>query len=72
MAEFASAVLVYMSNKKTDRLGNTYDYLKSYCGKQDINKAVLSLISDIEKVLKLILETENLIKNEVNLICISQ
>lgn len=72
IAEFASAVLIYLANKKTDRLGNAYDYLKAYCGEQDINKAVLSLISDIEKVLKLILETENLIKNEVNLICIAQ
>lgn len=70
VAEFASAVLIYLSNKKTDKLGNAYDYLKAYCGKQDISKAVLSLISDIEKVLKLILESENLIKNEVNLICI--
>lgn len=72
VAEFASAVLVYMSNKKTERLGNAYDYLKAYCGEQDINKSVLSLISDIEKVLKLILETKNLIKQEVNLICLNQ
>lgn len=72
VAEFVSAVLVYMSNKKTERLGNAYDYLKAYCGEQDINKSVLSLISDIERVLKLILETENLIKQEVNLICLSQ
>jgi len=71
VAEFTSAVLVYLANKKTDRLGNAYDYLKAYCGEQDINKAVLNLISDIEKVLKLILETEKLIKNEVNL-CIAQ
>ncbi len=69
VAEFASAVLVYLSNKETDKLGNAYDYLKAYCGEQDINKAVLSLISDIEKVLKLILEADNLIKQEVNLIC---
>jgi hypothetical protein len=71
VAEFASAVLIYLSNKETDRLGNAYEYLKAYSGGQDINKAVLSLISDIEKVLKLILETENLIKQEVSLICLN-
>jgi len=65
IAEFTSAVLVYLSNKKTDRLGNAYGYLKFYCGEQDINRAVLNLISDIEKVLKLILETENSIKQGV-------
>lgn len=62
IAEFSSAVLVYLSNKKTDRLGNAYEYLKSYCGDRDINKEVLNLISDIEKVLSLILETERKIK----------
>lgn len=70
VAEFASAVLVYMSQKKTERLGNAFEYLKAYSEGQDINKAVLSLISDIEKTLKLILETENLIKQEVSLICV--
>lgn len=71
VAEFASAVLVYLSNKETNRLGNAYDYLKIYCGEQDINKAVLSLISDIEKVLKLILEAERLIQEEASLICLN-
>jgi len=58
IAEFSSAVLIYLSNKKTDRLGNAYEYLKSYCGDKDINKEVLNLISDIEKVLNLILEVD--------------
>jgi len=71
VAEFSSAVLIYLSNKKTERLGNAYEYLKEYCGDNDINKEVLNLISDIEKVLKLILETENLIKQGVNLICVT-
>lgn len=65
VAEFVSAVLVYLTNKKTDRLGNAYDYLKYYCGEKDINKEVLNLISDIEKVLKFILETEKYLKQEV-------
>jgi hypothetical protein len=71
IAEFTSAVLIYLSNKKTDRLGNAYEYLKAYCKGQDINKAVLSLISDIEKVLKLILEAEKIIKSEVQVLCLA-
>jgi len=65
VAEFSSAVLCYLVNKKIDRLGNAYAYLKSYCGDREINKEVLNLISDIEKVLNLILETEKSLKKEV-------
>jgi len=68
IAEFSGAVLVCLENKKTNRIGNAYAYLKSYCGEKDINKEVLNLISDIDKVLNTILETEKLIKDEV-LIC---
>jgi hypothetical protein len=68
VAEFSGAVLVCLTNKKTDRIGNAYDYLKSYCGEKDINKEVLNLISDIDKVLNIILETEKTIKEEV-LVC---
>jgi len=71
IAEFVSATLVYMTNKKTDRLGNAYQYLKSYCEDKDINKEVLKLISDIEKVLNLILETEKLIKSEIEVLCLA-
>lgn len=62
VAEFAGAVLVCLTNKKTNRIGNAYAYLKSYCGEKDINKEVLSLISDIEKVLNLILEDDKKLK----------
>ena len=65
IAEFSAAVLCYLVNKNTERIGNAYAYLKSYCGDKDINKEVLNLISDIEKVLKLILETEKSLKLEV-------
>lgn len=58
VAEFCSAVLCYLVNKKTDRLGNAYKYLQSYCGDKPVHEEVLNLISDIEKVLKLILEGE--------------
>ena len=43
IAEFSGAVLVCLANKKTNRIGNTYAYLKSYCGEKDINKEVLNL-----------------------------
>jgi len=65
IAEFSGAVLVCLENKKTNRVGNAYAYLKSYCGEKDVNKEVLNLISDIDKVLNAILETEKLIKDEV-------
>lgn len=68
IAEFASAVLIYLSSKKTNRIGNAYEYLKSYCKGQNVNKAVLNLISDIEKILKLIIETEKKIEKEESLI----
>ena len=66
IAEFSSAVLCYLVNKTNNRIGNAYAYLKSYCGDKDINKEVLNLISDIEKVLKLILETDNKLKEVEN------
>ena len=68
IAEFSSAVLCYLVNKTTDRVGNAYAYLKSYCGDKDVNKEVLNLISDIEKVLKLILETERSIKENLEVL----
>ena len=46
-------------------------FFKEIEREQDINKAVLSLISDIEKVLNLILKTEKLIKPEVKVLCLA-
>ena len=66
VAEFSAAVLCYLVNKKTNRLGNAYEYLKTYCGKNEVHKEVLNLISDIEKVLNLILETDKRLKEGKN------
>ncbi|MEK6916004.1 MAG: antirestriction protein [Nanoarchaeota archaeon] len=66
VAEFCSAVLCYLVNKKTDRLGNSYKYLESYCGNKPVHAEVLNLISDIEKVLNLILEADRKLKEGKN------
>ena len=66
VAEFTGAVLCYLVNKTTDRIGNAYEYLKTYCGENEVNKEVLNLISDIEKVLSIILETEDKLKEREN------
>lgn len=59
VAEFSAATLAYMEGK-TKKLGNCFEYLEHYADKRKLTleKAVLSLISEIEKVIKLILETE--------------
>lgn len=59
VAEFCAATLAYMEGK-TKKLGNCFEYLEHYADKRKLTleKAVVSLISEIEKVIKLILETE--------------
>lgn len=59
VAEFSAAALSAMQGKKSN-LGNNYEYLEHYSEmkKLTVEKAVLHLLSDIEKVLKLIIETE--------------
>lgn len=59
VAEFSAAALSAMQGKKS-KLGNNYEYLEHYSQmkKLSVEKAVLHLLSDIEKVLKLIIETE--------------
>jgi len=59
VAEFSAAVLSAMQGKKT-KIGNCYEYLEHYAKKKNVNveKAVTKLISEIEQVVKLILETE--------------
>ncbi len=59
VAEFSAAALSAMQGKKS-KLGNSYKYLEHYSEmkKLTVEKAVFHLLSDIEKVLKLIIETE--------------
>jgi hypothetical protein len=60
VAEFVGAVLCYMDNKKTGKLGGAYEYLKAYADKTNktVDKAVMKLLSEIEAVLKHILDEE--------------
>ncbi|MFH1641833.1 MAG: hypothetical protein ABIC04_02955 [Nanoarchaeota archaeon] len=59
VAEFSAANLSAMQGRKS-KLGNAYEYLKYYSEmkKWNVEKAVLNLISDIESVLKKIIETK--------------
>lgn len=61
VAEFVSAVLVYMDNSQTDKIGNAYQYLKSYAEKikKPVEIAVTKLLSEIEAVISLVLSEEN-------------
>jgi len=55
VAELSAQVLAQLVGTKTEStLGNTYKYIEGYA-KQDAGKACLAVISDVEKVLKLIL-----------------
>ena len=60
VAEFVGAVLCYMDNKTTDKISGAYEYLKAYADKSNktVDKAVLKLLSEIEAVLKLILDED--------------
>ncbi|MFH0874756.1 MAG: hypothetical protein V1859_02375 [archaeon] len=59
VAEFAATSLAYMEGKTT-KLGNSYDYLEHYAKEKHLSleKAVLMLLSEIEKVIQLILGSE--------------
>ena len=59
VAEFSAAALSAMQGRKSN-LGNAYEYLEHYSAlkKSTVEKAVLQLISEIEEVLNLVLETE--------------
>ncbi|MBL7055046.1 antirestriction protein [Candidatus Woesearchaeota archaeon] len=59
VAEFSAAALSAMQGKKSN-LGNNYEYLEHYSEmkKLSVEKAVFHLLADIEKVLELIIETE--------------
>lgn len=74
VAEFSAAVLSAMQGKKS-KIGNCYEYLEHYASKKNVTveKAVTKLISEIEQVVKLILETEEKEsqkeKNESEVLC---
>jgi hypothetical protein len=57
VAEFVACVLSYMEGRET-KLGNSYEYLKEYSGEEKVEKSVISLIGDIEKVIQEILKAE--------------
>jgi hypothetical protein len=61
VAEFVAQVLCQLVGKTLDRhLGNSYSYIENYARKLDCTpyKSVLSLLSEVDKVLKLILQEE--------------
>ena len=60
IAEFASAVITYMNGNKTEKLRNSYEYLEHYAKQinKSVDKAVLKLLSEIEKVVNYILDEE--------------
>ncbi|MDQ1255109.1 MAG: hypothetical protein QG646_4388 [Euryarchaeota archaeon] len=63
VADFAAASLMFMDGKKA-KLGNCHEYLEHYARekKLSLERAVLSLLSEIEKVIRLILDAELKIK----------
>jgi hypothetical protein len=59
VAELTAQTLCQMVGKEMEStLGNSYEYISEYARKMNksIERACLSVISDVEKVLKLILE----------------
>ena len=61
MAELSASVLCCLVGKDSDKyLGNAYAYIERYASETKIGvfKACMLVISDVEKVLKLILELE--------------
>src|SRR3989338_4457020 len=66
VAEFCSATLAAMQGRKVS-LCNAYEYLEHYSKmkKLTVEKAVLHLLSEIESVLKLIVEAESKIEVEI-------
>ncbi|MFH2106495.1 MAG: hypothetical protein ABII22_04490 [Candidatus Micrarchaeota archaeon] len=59
VAEFVAATLAFMEGK-TAKLRNCYDYLEYYAAKKSLSmeRSVLLLLSEIEKVVELILDAE--------------
>jgi hypothetical protein len=64
VAEFCASVLSFMDGYER-RLGNSYEYLKHYAGEENVEGAVMRLLGDIEKVLKVILEENEKINKEL-------
>ena len=58
VAELSACVLARLYGKKADE-GNTYSYIKSYADEleKNLGDVILSILSDVEKVLALIIET---------------
>jgi hypothetical protein len=60
VAEFSALVLCYMDNKSCNKIGSAYSYLSQYAKAENktVEKAVMKLLGEIEKVLNLILDSE--------------
>jgi hypothetical protein len=67
VAEFAGTALCYMDNKNTDKLGHSYEYLKEYANTLGlpVEKAVMKFLSEIEGVIKLILDEEDKLQSNL-------
>lgn len=66
VAELSAQALCRITGKKAqDTLGNSYQYIESYAEKLDMNpyNACVKVLSETEKVLKLILETKEVSKD---------
>ena len=61
VAELSASVLAIMAGKAMDGLGNSYRYIKSYAEKLKLEPATacLKVMADTEKVLNLIVCTNN-------------
>jgi antirestriction protein ArdC len=61
VAELSAAVLCHMVGKQSNTLGNSYRYIQRYAAKINLSphQACLTVVSDTEKVLTLILKGEN-------------
>lgn len=71
VAEFVSCVLAYMEGKQA-KIGNTYEYLQHYSGEDKVEKSVVGLIGDIEKVIQEIMNSEKNLKLNVVPVPITQ
>lgn len=67
VAEFSASVLATIHGKKAN-IGNCYEYLEHYAKKKNVSveRAVTQLISEIEKVINLILKTDTENQKEVD------
>ncbi len=59
-AELAAASLCRLVGKESDSLGNSYQYIEKYAAKlkMSVHSAALRVLSDTEKILKLILDSD--------------